>query len=488
MTQRSFPLRVLASLWVVAAFVSAVIAAGLWFTSTTRWEAFLDRAYVTGFATYESLRSGVAPPAGVSMRRLVTEEAWLAEQGRFERLRGMPRPAYVTRMSVHQSTQPALLPTAPHGDTLVLAVVSDQLVYPVSDLIAAPGQTAPDKLGQVTRLMASYCSRATIFARYGEGQWLAINGEDHWGCTAAPRDLRLPAILAAILALGAILSHVAATTQSFGTVANALRTRRRQGGPESYELTGPAELRDIVEAVNVHLEDERAQLSQRAVVLSGVSHDLGTPATRLRLRTALIEDDELRGKLQADIDQMIGIIDSVLTYTRAELNTEPPRQLALASLVEALVADYQDTGRPVSMEDAESAAIESANSLFSARRGRASGLQAQPVLVIARPVSLQRAISNLIDNALKYGRRAYVRLETTAETAQITIEDEGTSVSAEHIEALVAPFSRGSNTASIAGFGLGLTIASTVAAQHGGDLRFSRGSRGLQARLTISRR
>ena len=70
-------------------------------------------------------------------------------------------------------------------------------------------------------------------------------------------------------------------------------------------------------AVNSYLENEREQLSKRAIVLSGVSHDLGTPATRLRLRAALIKERDLCEKLEADIDSMTEMIESVLTYTRA---------------------------------------------------------------------------------------------------------------------------------------------------------------------------
>lgn len=85
------------------------------------------------------------------------------------------------------------------------------------------------------------------------------------------------------------------------------------------------------------------------MVLSAVSHDLGTPATRARLRIALIEDEELREKLERDIDQMTHMIDSILNYTRSELSAERPRRLSLRALISAIVDDYQDLGHPVTL-------------------------------------------------------------------------------------------------------------------------------------------
>ena len=293
-----------------------------------------------------------------------------------------------------------------------------------------------------------------------------------------------------------------------GAFAELLRQRRSVGGPDSYSIRGAAELQEIVTAVNAHLAGAREQISKRATVLSGVSHDLGTPATRLRLRAALIQDKDLRRKLEADIDSMTGMIESVLTYTRSELSLEVPRQISLAALVEALVADYQDLGKPVTYLPWRPEGAQGAQSLFSARAGQVvqagqavqeaqaeqAGQAAQAtlpdarrVLVTARPILLQRALSNLVDNALKYGRRAEVRLEASSERAVITVQDEGSELTVADIEAVLAPFQRGANSTAIDGFGLGLTIVATVAEQHGGSLRFEQGSRGLRARLEIRR-
>lgn len=105
-------------------------------------------------------------------------------------------------------------------------------------------------------------------------------------CKSAPRDDRLVILLAMLSVIAILYAHIDRTTDAFGTFARKLKTRRLSGGPDSYDARGPQELFEIVETVNSYLQDEREQLANRAVVLSGVSHDLGTPATRMRSQRA----------------------------------------------------------------------------------------------------------------------------------------------------------------------------------------------------------
>ncbi|WP_424831875.1 sensor histidine kinase [Ruegeria sp.] len=475
-------LRSLGWIWSLAAFAAGLLSAGMWFASAQAWDKYLTRSFVAGFAVYEELRTGIAPATGVRITPLSPDAAALAEAGMFEQIPGISGRGFVTNLSILTDSSAPL-----NGRVLTLAVMSDRLVYPISGIVSGIDQTGPEKMGNLTRLLATYCSEPILIAQYGRGPWQQVDGTDIWGCKAAPTDLRLPAILAAIVAMAVILTSIGNVSDTFTRFSQALRDRRRRGGPESYDADGPEELRDIVSAVNAHLDDERAQLEKRAIVLSGVSHDLGTPATRVRLRAALIRDDELREKLEADVDQMTGMIESVLTYTRSELNVEAPRQISLTSLVESLVADYQDTGQPVTLLETAPVTVEGAPSVFMSRRGRGSLTETRRILVTARPVSLKRALTNLIDNALKYGRHAEIALETDAQCATIIVEDKGADLSVEDIEALLSPFRRGSNIGSSDGFGLGLTIATTVAEQHGGTLSFEAGEQGLRALLRITR-
>ncbi len=475
-------LRSLGTGLIAVSFLCGLVSAGLWSSSTAAWQRHLTRASETGFALYETLRRGGALPDGVSLTPLPAADAARAEQGRFLELPDLPAPAHVTHASIFD---PGPDPTA--RETMALIIVSDQLRYPIADLDLGQSITAAQKLGAITRLMATYCSDPVLLARRADGDWLRIDGGRLWSCDAQPSDLRLPAVLLAAVVLAVLVSRVIATAALFESFARALQGRRRLGGPDAYSSQGPAELREIVAAVNTYLEVEQDQIAKRATVLSAVSHDLGTPATRLRLRTALIQDPALRDKLDADIDSMTGMIDSVLTYTRSEMNVEEPRRLSLTSFIEAIVADYQDTGEPVTLAPQERPVMTGGRSVFSGVAGHGSVPPGQPILVMARPVSLKRAVENLIDNALKYGRRAHVALSANADHGIITVEDEGSDLSTQDMEAIIGPFQRGANAAGVTGFGLGLTIVATVAEQHGGSLSFESGPKGLRARLEICR-
>ena len=152
------------------------------------------------------------------------------------------------------------------------------------------------------------------------------------------------------------------------------------------------------------------------------------------------------------------------------------------------MADYQDIGKPVALIPPDEVIVQGGRSVFMSRQGRSVVTPDRQIIVSARPVSLERAITNLVDNALKYGRRARVGLRADSETATLLIEDEGSDTSAEQIAALVAPFQRGDNAAFVDGHGLGLSIVVTIANLHGGSLTFEDTAKGLRACLTIRRK
>jgi two-component system osmolarity sensor histidine kinase EnvZ len=454
----------------------------LWMQSNTNWRIHQDNAYVTGLKLYSSLQIGTHVPAGVRIAPLLKHDQALASLGDYQKIAGAPHAARVTNIPISADTD-----TAQASAPLALVILSPDLVYRLAELPITEGQSAAETTGEVFRLLASYCSDPLVIGKFGDASWVQINGAPVWGCAVAPADRRLLAVLLAAIVTAVLMTVALNLSSNFELFAEQLRNRRRVGGPARYNIQGPQELQSIVSAVNSYLETERAQLEGRAAVLSGVSHDLGTPATRLRLRAALIEDPELREKLEADIDSMTGMIESVLTYTRAEMNAETPRKISLNALIDAIVANYEDIDRPVSFREANDVIVKGGSSVFMSRQGQTVMAGERQITVTGRPISLERAISNLIENALKYGRRATVSLETDAVTATIVVEDEGIDSSAEDIEALMAPFKRGSNTATIKGYGLGLTIVATIANLHGGTLSFEDTAVGVSARLKIQR-
>ena len=474
-------LRTLSTLWVVIALSIGVLGGAIWFYSERAWQDHLSQAYSLGVETYYALENGQTVN-GISLTRLMGTDLKNAELGLFDRMSGSPSPAYITLLSMADEIGEPI-----GSSSSKIVVVSDRLQYKVADIVSGVHEAPGLKFGDLTKLLATYCSNPLIYAKVRNSGWIQIDGLSKWGCRAAPRDLRLPAAVIAILTMAVLITQIGNTTESFESFSKKLKTRNRLGGPDSYEASGPRELFEIVESVNTYLEFERSQLSKRAIVLSGVSHDLGTPATRLRLRAALIKDPAIREKLEADIDQMTGIIESVLTFSRAELNDEIPRKISLSSLVQALVEDYQDTNQPVSLIENSPIEAEAGRSIFASRSGSVAILETSKILMYARPVALRRAVSNLIDNALKYGRRATVSVSFDVNWVIISVEDEGGGSTASDMERLLEPFERGENTQNITGYGLGLTIVATIAHQHGGKVEFEDGKTGVRAKLLLRR-
>jgi two-component system osmolarity sensor histidine kinase EnvZ len=475
-------LRILGSILVLASLFMGGGTVWMWEKSTSDWRAHGTASYDAGVTLYYAMQNGTAPPAGMKVSPLHADDQVQATNGSFRQIAGAPPASRITIVPILPDVANQIT-----GASVTMAILSPDIIYGLADLPHRDGQTAAETMGAITRKLATFCSDPFVVARMGEAEWVEIEGNSVWGCAAAPPDRRILAALLAVVATGILMTVALNLPVSFSSFAEQLSNRRRVGGPTRYDPTGPQELQEIITAVNSYLEVEREQLAGRAAVLSGVSHDLGTPATRLRLRAALIQDTDLRQKFETDIDSMTGIIESVLTYTHVEMGAEEPRNLSLTSLLDAIVANYQDVGRPVTLRKAKDVVLQGGKSIFMSRQGYGVVSNDRDTVVYGRPVSLERAITNLIENALKYGRRATVSLEANAQSATILIEDEGSESSAAEIEKLLAPFQRGENTATIDGHGLGLTIVATIAKLHGGQLTFEDSATGVTARLAIQR-
>ncbi|MBT6122156.1 MAG: HAMP domain-containing histidine kinase [Candidatus Puniceispirillum sp.] len=477
-------LQMRATIWIISAGLAGILSSWLWMYSEAQWKQHLHKSYMSGLSLFETVRDDTPPIDGLQISELPLPLLRLAENGRFSQFPEVAPADHITLLSLGATSSISNI-----NKRMALAIISPDLKYPVAELEKSKQNASGASLASVTRLLASYCSNATIFIAYENKPWVRVDGNAIWGCQAAPTDYRLLAAAIPILTLAFLSALIVNTSSAFLSFANILSGRWSARGSTSYSPEGPTELRAMITAINAHRKAEGASLSKRAMFLSGVSHDLGTPAARLRLRTALIEDDELRHKMDADIDRMTGMIQSVLDYTQSEMNVEKPRKMSLVALVDAVVADFQDAGYPVTLQEQTVKTI-STRTIFSDSKPtslRGARLKTNRMIVMAQPLSLQRAISNLIDNALKYGRKAIVSLESSSEIAEIHIDDFGVGMSEDDLALLTAPFKRGENTAHIEGFGMGLTVASTIAEQHGGSLHFQNMSDGLRATLTIAR-
>ncbi len=280
--------------------------------------------------------------------------------------------------------------------------------------------------------------------------------------------LRLALTLLILVGTVVVLALVAVRwiTVPLRSLATAAEELGRDIDRPPLAETGPLEVQRAARAFNTMQQRLARFIADRTRVLAAISHDLKTPITRLRLRSELLEDETLRAKIAKDLDEMQSMVTQALEYMRDTGRREASQALDLMALLESLQADYQDTGRPIAVE----------------------GRVARPIR--ARPLALRRCLANLIDNALRYGGSATVRVEERTGEVTLHVLDDGPGMPEAELEQAFEPFHRGeaSRSRETGGTGLGLGIARNIARAHGGDVVLrNRPGRGLDAVVTLPR-
>lgn len=216
-----------------------------------------------------------------------------------------------------------------------------------------------------------------------------------------------------------------------------------------FKPRGASEVRRAGRAFLIMADRIRRQVQNRTEMLAGISHDLRTPLTRMKLALELSKlDPSTRSALTADIDEMGKMIDEYLSFARGDAG-EIAEPIELNWLLSDVVADYKRGKRAVQFTKAE------------------------PIELMIRPMALRRALMNLIDNALRYGGgEAQLVLEPSATFVRIKITDHGPGIPDSDHETVFKPFTRlePSRNSSTGGVGLGLSIARAIAQSHGGDV------------------
>jgi len=250
-------------------------------------------------------------------------------------------------------------------------------------------------------------------------------------------------------ALTAPLARLAGAAEAFGTRDDHVAL------PEA----GPREVLAVSRALDRMRARVRRLIDDRTQMLAAISHDLRTPITRLRLRAEFIEDEHARAATLRDLDQMNGLVEAALSFVRDGQTRDAGSfsLVDLASVVQTVCDDFSDVGAAVSV-------------------GRS-----RHVLVQGRPEELQRAITNLVDNAVKYGGRAEVHMEASERGIRICILDQGPGIPDVERDAMLQPFVRGDRARNLneaSGFGLGLSIVLAIVEAHNGRLILENRSEG----------
>lgn len=234
-----------------------------------------------------------------------------------------------------------------------------------------------------------------------------------------------------------------------------------------YSPAGAVEVRAAGNAfLDMRARIER-QIEQRTMMLSGVSHDLRTPLTRLKLGLSLLEDED-REPLERDVEDMQRLLDEFLSFARGASEGDP-EEVDPHAMVARIVEDCARAGQDVELASCEGEGM-----------------------VMLRPLALRRAVENLIGNAVRYGTRAEVSVWLGEKSLRIRVEDDGPGIPADRREEAVKPFARldaARNQDKGTGVGLGLAIAADAARAHGGILRLgeSESLGGLRADIVMAR-
>ena len=272
-------------------------------------------------------------------------------------------------------------------------------------------------------------------------------------------------LLALLLVLTAL--KVREITQPFANLAKAAANFGRDLTPVPLPEKGSREVLATIHAFNQMQNNIRQNMNDRKALFSGISHDLKTPLTRLRLRAAMMDDDQEREAFEHDLDYLDLMVKGALQTLRETDIHENADRVNLLELIEAISSTYKNIDQPIAIEVRE--------------------LKETPVIV-GKPLALRRCLENLIDNAIRYGQQADIAIQSDTRQIQIIITDHGPGVPPDKLKDLFQPYFRlpHGQEKNPDGNGLGLMIARHQARTHGGELELGNADRGgLEATITF---
>ena len=295
------------------------------------------------------------------------------------------------------------------------------------------------------------------------GGWKVISPSGGFRLDPWQQRALLSFLVTSLVVLGAAYLFSRRLTMPFAQLAEGAERLGRDPGAPPLQITGASEARVAARAFNDMQERLRRYVEDRTAMIGAIAHDLRTPLTRLRFRIEGMPDD-LKAKVAADLDQMEAMVSATLQFVRDATETSQRTKLELSSLLESIVDEMHDLKQDATMERSDKVVLE------------------------GDPIALKRLFTNLLDNAVKYGNRARVRVFRSGDSAVVEIDDDGPGVSPNDLDRVFEPFYRRepSRNRDTGGIGLGLAVVRTVARAHGGDATLqNRQGGGLTARVRL---
>lgn len=296
-----------------------------------------------------------------------------------------------------------------------------------------------------------------------DGRWTVVQRTPLVGLSDWQRRLALWFSLSALAMAPVAWIFARRLTKPIKVFAAAAERLGRDPLAPPLEVRGPAEIGAAARAFNEMQQRLRRYVEDRTAMMGAIAHDLRTPLTRLRFRIEALPEDQRR-KYAADLDQMEEMITATLAFVRDATRPGERTHLELSSLVESLCDEMAETG-----------------SLTEVERG-------EKVVLQGDPMALRRLVSNLLENAIKFGGQARARVFADAGNAIVEIDDDGPGIPAADSEKVFEPFYRRepSRSRQTGGIGLGLAVVRSIARGHGGDVSLiNRVGGGLTARVNL---
>jgi len=413
--------------------------------------------------------------------------AWLQSFRVFER---EPRAQQIAQqvVSIVNITRAALLYSDPAERRQLLAELAENVgirvvpleaaddVLPLPDLPVARlvADKVREQLGTGTRIGGEVNGVPGVWVSFdieGDAYWVYIE-RDPMTRTFGTQWIGW-AIVATLLSLLATVAITRVVNRPLQKLSRAARELGAGHRPSPLPDSGPSEIRTVNQSFNRMVSDLGKLEQDRAVLLAGISHDLRTPLTRLRLEVELNDlPAETRQAMIGDLEQMDAIVGQFLDYARPR-----PQQAAehidLSQLIEEAIARSR---------------LESRSDV------KLSRAITQGIRVAGHPTELQRAVTNLLTNALYYGRDESGQLDLDVSLRRdgpdvvLCVGDRGQGIAPERIDQLMRPFERGDTArGSTKGAGLGLAIVERIARMHAGSFRLNANQpRGLRAELRLA--
>jgi len=298
-----------------------------------------------------------------------------------------------------------------------------------------------------------------VGAQLPDGRWLVMRQGRNWAelgwIARAAGIIGGTLLLLSILALW-FARYLTRPIRSFSEAVQAVGVN-----PQSEPVVeeGPRELRGAARAVNTMQARLRALIADRTKTLAAVAHDMRTPLMRLRLAAEHAEPEH-RERMAKEIGEVEALVASFIAFARDDPAEEARVRLDVAALLQSIADDHADQHRSVTFEGDER------------------------LIITGQSLGLKRLFANLVENALKYGDSARIKLRSEDGAVVIDVEDDGPGIPGEQRESVFEPFVR-LNEQGARGAGLGLAAARSIARAHGGDIVILDAEQGALLRVTL---